>query len=127
MRFAGHPRRRRGEASVVPMINVVFLLLIFFMIAARIAPPPPLEVALPEAVVDAPAAPETVLYIDADGTVQLAGAAGADPWAQLAAAPPDGPVTLRADAGLPAPDLARLLGRLAALGIGEVALAVVPR
>jgi biopolymer transport protein ExbD len=124
MRFPEAPRRRPRE-TVVPMINVVFLLLIFFLMTAQIAPAPPLDLTLPEGTREQAAEAETALYIAADGTVALAGAEG-DPWAALAADPPAA-LTLRADAALEAAEAARILARLAALGIDEVQLAVRPR
>lgn len=127
MRFLP-PRTKKGrDASVVPMINVVFLLLIFFLMAARIAPPPPLEVDLPQAASEERTTAETILFVGADGAVRLAGAPEGDPWAHLAAGPPEGPLALRADAALPAAELAALLTRLASIGLTDVALAVVPR
>jgi biopolymer transport protein ExbD len=124
MRFARPPRRPRPE-SVVPMINVVFLLLIFFLMTAEIAAPPPFELALPEA--EAPDRTEDAAVLAlAEGEAAFAGARGAAAWAALAEAAP-ARLTLRADADMPAAELAAALARLAALGIGPVELAVRPR
>ena len=123
MRFARPPARRRGEA-VVPMINVVFLLLIFFMMSATIAPAPPFDLALPRAEGAGEAPADRALYLAADGALSYAGAEGAAAWEALAAQPPDAPLVVRADAALPAPQLAALLTRLAGAGIPEVSLTV---
>ncbi|WP_273523720.1 ExbD/TolR family protein [Rhodosalinus sediminis] len=121
------PARRRAGESVVPMINVVFLLLIFFLMTAEIAPPPPLEVAPPAA--EAPPAPggEAALHVAADGRLAYRDARGEGVWPALADREGEAALPLRADAALPAAELARLLGRLAAAGVGEVDLAVVAR
>lgn len=123
MRFA-RPRPRRGTDAAVPMINVVFLLLIFFMMAARIAPAPPFEVTLPQTPSQAALGDADVLYVAADGTLGFGGVTGEESLALLHSDPPRTRLTLRADAALPAPDLARLLGRLAALGVTSVDLAI---
>lgn len=127
MRFARPPRRRATE-SVVPMINVVFLLLIFFMMTARIAPPPPFEMTLPIADATQPLSEERTLYLSADGDAALSGLLGDQAWQALAAqgmqGGGDAPLTIRADADLPASQLAAILSRLAGLGITSVDLAI---
>lgn len=117
----GQPSRRpRGEA-IVPMINVVFLLLIFFLMTAQIAPPDPLDVTPPSAAATpVDPAPDT-LYIDANGALAYEIHQNDAVFAALAMREP-GPLTLRADAALPARDLARILPRLAAIGITDIAL-----
>jgi len=124
MRFA-RPARRRLPESVVPMINVVFLLLVFFLLTAQIAPAPPFEVSLPEAATTTPPEAERVLHLGADGTPALGEARGADVWAALATG--EGRLTVRADADLPAADMARILSRLSAAGVADVTLTVRPR
>ncbi|WP_417723842.1 ExbD/TolR family protein [Salipiger sp.] len=111
------PRRPRPE-PVVPMINVVFLLLIFFLMTAEIAPPQPFPVAPPVASGDM-SEPAPALFVSADGQIAFGAERGSD---ALAAATRAGPVTLRADAALPATELAGILARLGALGAGSVAL-----
>ncbi len=124
MRFARPPRRARPE-SVVPMINVVFLLLIFFLMTAEIAPPPPFELALPEAEAEGRRGDEAVLTL-AEGRAVYAGAEGAAAWAALASDAPRR-LTIRADAAMPAAELAAALTRLSAIGVAETELAVRPR
>ena len=122
MRFVQPPRRRPAE-SIVPMINVVFLLLIFFMMAARIAPPQPFEVTPPDANAETLPGQDRLLYLSRDGEVAFETHRDADVWQALAASG-QGPLTLRADMDMPAPLLANTLGKLAAIGITDVALAV---
>ena len=124
MRFARRARRRLPE-SVVPMINVVFLLLVFFLLTARIAPAPPFDVTLPDADATTPPEAERILHLGADGTLALEDARGAAVWAALGDG--TGSLTVRADADLPAAELARILSRLAAAGITDVTLTVRPR
>lgn len=124
MRFP-RPARRRLPESVVPMINVVFLLLVFFLLTAQIAPAPPFEVVLPEAESAAPPEAERVLHVGADGTPALGEARGDAVWMALAGGA--GALSVRADADLPAAEMARLLTRLAAAGIDDITLTVRPR
>ncbi len=110
------PARRQPPArreSIVPMINVVFLLLVFLLVTSEMAPPAPVEVMPPTAEAQPETLPEVVLHVTADGTPVLGGVTGAE---ALAAIPEGAPVAIRADAGLPAADLARLLPKLAKAG-----------
>lgn len=118
MRFAAPPRRRPAE-NIVPMINVVFLLLIFFLMTARIAPPDPFAVTVPASDAGDPAPGPAVLHVAADGALAFGAARGE---AVFAALDPAAPLSMRADTALPAADLARLLTRLVAAGLSEVAL-----
>ena len=115
------PRRRRPAEPIVPMINVVFLLLIFFLMSAQIAPPAPFDLTLPEGTDGERAAPADTLYMDAEGRLAFNAARGdAVPGALAARDAPDAPLQIRADAGLEARTLARLLPQLAAHGVAEV-------
>jgi biopolymer transport protein ExbD len=106
------------------MINVVFLLLIFFMMTARIVPSPPFDLTLPNAVSGDDLAEETTLYLSADGLAAFGGHVQDKAWAAIAAAPPIARLAIRADAGLPAHELASVLTRLAGLGVTAFDLAV---
>ena len=123
MRFSQPPARPKAE-SIVPMINVVFLLLIFFMMTARITQPAPFDVTSPEAQSDQEPQDISTLYVAADGQLGLNGQRGDAVWDALALLPDGGPLTLRADAALPARDLSRILTRLAGVGITAVDLVV---
>jgi biopolymer transport protein ExbD len=121
LRFAAQRRRERRE-SIVPMINVVFLLLIFLLLTAEMDPAPPLEVTPPEAGAEAERSGEWVLHLAADGTLALGERRGE---AALAAVPIGAVVQLRADASLPAAELAALLPKLG--HTAEVRLVTVAR
>ncbi|MDX2482118.1 MAG: biopolymer transporter ExbD [Pseudodonghicola sp.] len=121
------PRRSPPRESVVPMINVVFLLLVFFLMTSQIAPPDPVEVAPPISVGGAPVDHGTRLFVGADGIARLDGISGDAALAALAARDPDSdPVILAADAEVPAATIARLMRRLAGLGLTRVELSVQP-
>lgn len=118
------PQRRRTAESVVPMINVVFLLLIFFMMSARIAPPPPFDLTLPTATQEAALSEDVTLYLSLEGEISVKGQGGDAAWSVLRRLGPAQALTLRADAGLPAPLLAKTLRELSAIGLTEFVLAV---
>jgi len=123
VRFAS-PRKPRPSEAIVPMINIVFLLLIFFMMTARIAPPPPFDLTLPDTDRETDLEETATLYVSAEGLAGFGGVTGDAAWARLAAAPVSGSLTVRADAALPAKELASILTRLAQAGIEAVELAV---
>ena len=123
MDFGARPARPRSE-SVVPMINVVFLLLIFFLMTATIVPPRPLEATPPEAATAETAGRGETLHVGADGTLAYGDVRGE---AALGAVPPGTGLLVRADAGLPAADLARILARLAEAGVTDIRLVAVAR
>ncbi len=120
------PRRRPMRESVVPMINVVFLLLIFFLMTAQIAPPDPVDTTPPVVTLDTdPLDPVTqAAWLGPQGMVLADGTGGDAALAALAEA--RAPVTLHADAALPAADLARALRDLGAAGLSDVTLVVRP-
>lgn len=120
--------RPRGE-SIVPMINVVFLLLVFFLMTATIAPPDPFDIAPPEVAAGAPAEAAATLYLAADGRLAFGTARGEAVFAAIAAAPDvaSGGLTLRADGSVPGAAVARLLERLAAIGVARVGIVTVGR
>jgi biopolymer transport protein ExbD len=123
MDFGRARPRPRGE-STVPMINVVFLLLVFFVMTATIAPPDPFAARPPAAEGAGAAERGEVLHLGPDGALAWGAFRGE---AALAALPTDAPLSVRADAALPAADLAALLARLAEAGITEIRLVAVPR
>ena len=122
MDFGPIPRRKRGE-SIVPMINVVFLLLIFFLMTAQITPPEPFPITPPEAEAEPAEAMPDTFYIAADGSFAYETARDRAVFEALRGRAPDAwPLTIRADADLPASVLATLLPELAAIGITDIAL-----
>lgn len=117
------PRPRRE--TILPMINVVFLLLIFFLMTAQIAPAPPFDITPPDAASEATDTPPRTLWLSAEGRIVHDDLSGDAALAALAAG--DGPVLIRADAGLPAADLARLMRQLADMGVRDLRLATLSR
>ena len=111
------PRATRQD-DIVPMINVAFLLLIFFLMSAVIAPPAPVDIAAPSAS-EAPATVEgTRFYVTKGG--ELVGADGLviQSLSEFAGQP----VTISADASLPASRFVRVVEDLRIAGITEVHL-----
>ena len=123
------PKPRRDSEPALPMINVVFLLLVFFLMSAQIVTPPPVEVMPPETRHGESARSDLYFHISRDGIAGFSGETGDAAWAALAPSG-DGDKTLlviRADAALPAQELARVLGKVSTLGFDSVQLATVPR
>ncbi len=124
------PQSRRRTEPILPMINVVFLLLIFFLMTAQLRPPEPVPIALPDAQKGQAATGDLVLHVGADGRAYFQGVQGPAAMAgleQLAAERAMGaraPLQIRADAGLEAKKLARLMQDLAAMGYARVDLMV---
>lgn len=123
------PQPKPPVESVTPMINVVFLLLIFFLMTATIAPPAPFEVEPPQAEAE-PASTETpdTLHLAADGRMAFGEARGEAALAAAAAAnlgaEQGAPLALRADAGMEAAALARVLSRLGERGVTRADIVV---
>jgi biopolymer transport protein ExbD len=122
MQFPQSRPIRRPRENIVPMINVVFLLLIFFLMTAQIAPPEPFDVTLPDSASREAAEGSETLYVSGDGTLAFGAARGDAVFDSLQVLPPDTTLLIRADAKLGAPDFARLLSRLAAMGITDAVL-----
>ncbi|TRW96008.1 biopolymer transporter ExbD [Paracoccus sp. M683] len=125
-RLTPPPRRARGE-PIIPMINVVFLLLIFFLLSASIAPQELLQVAPPEGSAETPETITAPLLVSADGQLAYAGTEGEAVWPLLALRDTAEDLPVRADAALPAAQLAAIMSRLAATTTAPVALVVQPR
>ncbi|WP_439137143.1 biopolymer transporter ExbD [Roseicyclus sp.] len=126
MNFA--PARKRHtdqDRAIVPMINVVFLLLVFFLMTASLTPPPPLAITAPMAETPRSDPQPGTLYIAADGQMIFGTMTGDAALAALSAARPNGPLPIMADAAYPAAELARLLPRLAGLGVTDIRLITV--
>lgn len=123
MNFSAPKRRPRPE-SIVPMINVVFLLLIFFLMTAQIAPPDPFEVNPPKGDIETPGDGTLILFISAQNVVAFRSLTGDPAIEALIEETGEGPLLLRADAELPAVELAKLLTRLRKAGIKHIELLV---
>jgi biopolymer transport protein ExbD len=123
---------RDSEASLIPLINIVFLLLIFFMLAGRLAPSDPAEIApvrssSPERAVATP----LVVVIDRQGELWKDGARIDDQALveQVAGRPPedDRRLHIKADAGVSAVRLMDLLARLRDAGAEQIELLTLAR
>ena len=136
------------DASLIPMINVVFLLLVFFVVAGTVRAPDPIETVPPasERIAGAPLARRT-LHLGADGALALDGRTlGATSLAvalarsfegdgprsidgdSVAADEADGPaavLALRADANASFALLRETIEALRAAGVAEVELITV--
>ena len=122
MDFSSSKTRQAGE-PVLPMINVVFLLLIFFLLSSQIAPSAPFAVTPPRLEPGEASAPEAVLFMAADGRLHFSGAQDGDALAAVTAqAAALETLTLRADAEVPAREVAALITRLRDAGITVVTL-----
>ncbi len=111
-------RRRTAPEPVVAMINVVFLLLIFFLMTAQIGAPAPFEIVLPRAKGGDPERAVT-LYLSAGGELAFHDLRGE---AALRDAATHTPLTVQADARLPAQRLAKVLARLSRAGAQKLLL-----
>lgn len=121
------PQRRPRAEAIVPMINVVFLLLIFFLMTAQIAPPDPFEVVLPAAERENRAEGTLTLHVSAEGVLAFQDTLGEDAIVRLSEAASTGadetlPVQIRADAGVEAVEIARLLRSLSEAGVEQLTL-----
>lgn len=132
------PPGRKPEENLLPMINVVFLLLIFFLISARLTPPEPFSVAPPEARAAEEARGDFNLFLSASGQIGFRDVIGEDALVAVTAAKDDycrtsdcmaepAVLTLRADAGLEAAELAQLMPRLATMGFTRIELVATER
>ena len=92
-----------------------------------IAAPPPLDVTLPGSPQGAGQAGAGALTIGADGTLAFGDLRGDAALSAAVAASGGDAVELRADAGLEATRLARILAQLAAAGVEETRLLTVAR
>ena len=126
MQFTPPRPRRRARENIVPMINVVFLLLIFFLMTAQIAPPDPFEIIPPASQSEDAAGAEAILHVAADGALAFGAVRGEAVFAALARLDRGTKLTIRADARLPARDLARLVAKLAAAGLSDLSLLTGP-
>ncbi|WP_439105354.1 ExbD/TolR family protein [Celeribacter marinus] len=134
MRFAP-PQPRDTSASLLPMINVVFLLLIFFLIAGEMVQPAPVDIDLPTARSEEDAQGLFTLYMDAQGVLSFGDHIGHTPSLAALEAAVSGYcaveecagapaiLSLHADRAVAAADLARLLPELGGIGIAQIDLA----
>lgn len=121
-------RRANPDDAILPLINIVFLLLIFFMVAGRLTTADPLEVSPPRSALgETQGEDEPLLLVGADGALALSGEAIEEEAALARLAEARGVdgalvVRLKADERAEAAEIARLLGRLKAIGVAKVRL-----
>lgn len=121
--------RRMREASLVPLINVVFLLLIFFLVAGRIEKLDvvPVDVPVADSGKLVETGPITILLGTHDVIVindKLVALEQVRPTlAALLKEAPARVITLKAEARLPASDLLKLMEQIKAGGGKNVSLA----
>jgi len=123
------PERRSRGITILPLINVVFLLLIFIVLSGVISSPDPFELVPPDASAGEDVenvGSDTIVYVADTGELrfrdlgdetdvlvligQLAGSGGLET------------LTVRADAGVPAVRIVKLIERLRATGIARIQL-----
>lgn len=114
--------KRQTRESVVPMINVVFLLLIFFLMTAQIVPPEPFDVTPPNSNSETPAEGRLILFISATGTLALGDLRGDNVFGGLGDLAENEPLMIRADHAVDAKQIAKLLPKLAAIGVRHIKL-----
>ncbi|OCX65358.1 hypothetical protein BFP70_09840 [Thioclava sp. SK-1] len=135
MQFSSPPRKA-NSASLLPMINVVFLLLIFFLISAQISPPEPFPTEPPESQAETEADGTFTIFLSAEGAFGFRDITAQEPEDVIAALeaakaeyclteeceaePPK--LLLRADKAVPAARLAAVLPKLGAAGFAKVDL-----
>lgn len=128
MKFGMQSQERRLDLTVLPMVNVVFLLLIFFMLVGRVGPSEELEVVPPRSTSGQIESGQPLrVEINRGGVIALDGRImdttelivtvtdilRQDPATQL---------QLKADAGLDANRLIRIMETLRLLGVAKLTL-----
>ncbi len=123
------PERRSRGITILPLINVVFLLLIFIVLSGVISSPDPFKLVPPDA-----STGEDVENVDSDAIVYVADTGElrfrdvgdeADVLAlvgKLAGSGALETLTVRADAGVPAVRIVKLIERLRTTGIARIQL-----
>ncbi|MBX2853502.1 MAG: biopolymer transporter ExbD [Rhodobacteraceae bacterium] len=132
MRRRSRERRSDEEERVLPLINIVFLLLIFFMVVGKISASDPFEITPTQSASEgAPPMEPLMVQIGGEGQLALNGAV-LDEASLLAAVEAAiardqaSDVRVKADGGVEAADVVRLLERLQAVGVNGVRLMTVP-
>lgn len=123
------PQRRSRGITILPLINVVFLLLIFIVLSGVISSPDPFQLVPPEA-----SAGEDVEKVGSDAIVYVADTGElrfrdlsdeVDVLALIAQLASSGgleTLTVRADAGVPAVRIVKLIESLRTTGIVRIQL-----
>ena len=127
------PRKREDdEERVLPLINIVFLLLIFFMVVGKLSASDPFKISPTYSASEgAPTAEPLMVQIGREGQLALNGAvmeeAALMAAVEAAIAGDQGRfVRVKADGGVEAVVVVRLLERMRAIGVEGVRLMTVP-
>ena len=123
------PQRRSRGITILPLINVVFLLLIFIVLSGVIASPDPFKLVPPDASAGDDVeniGSDTIVYVSGSGEMQFRDLTDeADVLVlveQLAGSNGLETLTVRADAGVPAVRIVKLIERLRTTGIARIQL-----
>ncbi len=123
------PERRSGGISILPLINVVFLLLIFIVLAGVISSPDPFELNPPETSIgDDGENPdrETTVYVSGTGELRFRELSEEQAILALVTQFADNEgleaLTVRADAGVPAILIVKLIEKLRVTGLVRIQL-----
>ncbi len=123
------PQRRSRGITILPLINVVFLLLIFIVLSGVISSPDPFELVPPDASTGEDVenvGSDTIVYVADTGELRFRDLADETDVlvliGQLAGSGGLETLTVRADAGVPAVRIVKLIERLRATGIARIQL-----
>ena len=128
MKFGLQSQERRLDLTVLPMVNIVFLLLIFFMLVGRVGPTEELEVVPPRSTSGQVESGRPLrVEINRSGVMALDGRV-MDTTGLIVAVTdilrqdPATQIQLKADAGLDANRLIRIMETLRLLGVAKLTL-----
>jgi len=123
------PERRSRGITILPLINVVFLLLIFIVLSGVISSPDPFKLVPPDASAGEDVenvGSDTIVYVANTGELRFRDLGDeADVLAlvgQLAGSGALETLTVRADAGVPAARIVKLIERLRTTGLARIQL-----
>jgi biopolymer transport protein ExbD len=128
MKFDFQSQERRIDLTVLPMVNVVFLLLVFFMLVGRVGPKEELDVAPPLSQSDQLESGQPLrIEIDRAGIMALDGKIVDTTELIIAVSDlvrqaPQTRLQLKADAGLEANRLIKIMETLRLIGVAKLTL-----
>ncbi len=128
MKFALQTQERRLDLTVLPMVNVVFLLLVFFMLVGRVGPKEELDVDPPLSQIGQTESGHAIrVEIDRSGVMVLDGRKVDTTELIIAVSDllrqdPATQIQLKADAGLDANLLIKLMETLRLIGVAKLTL-----
>lgn len=123
------PERRSRGITILPLINVVFLLLIFIVLSGVISSPDPFKLVPPDASAGEDVetiGSDTIVYVSGSGELRFRDLADETDIVSLVERLAGGSgletLTVRADAGVPAVRIVKLIERLRTTGIARIQL-----